>query len=272
MSEQKVGFFSDLDQTLIYSSKNVELTLSKVNFNGLVVVETNKEHPASYMTLQAILNLAKISHLSHFIPTTTRINDQYRRISFPNANIEYAITTNGAVILHNGEPDKGWTNTIKKQLEGSIEPVDKVFEFWSNLTKDTLWVKNLNKANGFFIYFVVDRNEMPYHFLEELENKAEEWNYKLSIQGRKIYFIPKFLTKGYAVQEVSERLGIDYIISAGDSNLDKTMLTIADYALRPAHGGLHEDDFTAENLIVTDNYGINAGEEILSKVLHRILN
>jgi phosphoserine phosphatase len=44
----------------------------------------------------------------------------------------------------------------------------------------------------------------------------------------KIYVLPKMLTKGNAVNRLQERIKSDYTICAGDSELDLSMLSIAD--------------------------------------------
>lgn len=272
MVKNKIGFFSDLDQTLIYSTRSAKLDPITPNFNGLVVVETNAGIPSSFMTLEAVTDLAKISKIGHFIPMTTRTVSQYQRIGFPNSDVEYASTSNGAVILRNGTEDIEWRKSIKSQLDNTIEPIEAVYNFWTTKVQNYTWVQEVRKADNLFIYFKVDRTIMPDSFIDEIQEKAQEWNYEVSVQGKKIYFIPIFFTKALAVKEISERLGVETIICAGDSNLDKGMLQIAKYAIRPAHGSLHEENFHSHNLEVTKHCGVKAGAEIIDKVLARMLD
>lgn len=55
---------------------------------------------------------------SYFIPVTTRTIEQFQRITlFQNEIIpEYAITSNGGNILHNGKQDVTWNKEIKKNF------------------------------------------------------------------------------------------------------------------------------------------------------------
>ncbi len=269
--ESKTGFFSDLDQTLFYSARSVGEQNLNSEFTGLVCIETNKTEPAGFMTFDSVVTLSKISHLTNFIPTTTRTTEQYERILFPKTEIEYAITTNGAIIIHHGVEDEAWLNKLHKDIAEKSEDINQVYNFWVDRTIDISWVTAVNKPKDIFVYFMVIAAEVTPSFVEELEGKAAEWNYVVSIQGRKIYFIPKFLTKTLAVQEISNRLELDYIISAGDSNLDQPMLELADFALRPSHGSLHEKNYVADNLTIVPESGVYGGEQILNKVLESLL-
>jgi hypothetical protein len=85
----------------------------------------------------------------------------------------------------------------------------------------------------------------------------------VSLQGRKVYAVPRPLTKAAAAVELRDRLG-GPLLAAGDSLLDADLLDVADWAIRPAHGELAEAGFTRDHLTVTDTTGVRAGEEMLA--------
>ena len=57
-------------------------------------------------------------------------------------------------------------------------------------------------AEDLFAYLVVERELLPEEWLKELAVWAENRGWTVSLQGRKIYAVPKPLTKSAAVREV----------------------------------------------------------------------
>ena len=96
-----IVFASDLDNTLLYSRSHKR--------EGDVCVEHIKGEAHGFMTPLAIERLREVSQKVRLIPVTTRSVEQYRRIEWPEGTApEYAVTTNGAVLLHGGEVDAAW--------------------------------------------------------------------------------------------------------------------------------------------------------------------
>lgn len=89
----------------------------------------------------------------------------------------------------------------------------------------------------------------------------------VSLQGRKIYAVPKPLTKSAAMNEVARRAGATLTLAAGDSLLDADLLLAADHAWRPGHGELADTDWSAPHVDVLTENGVAAGEEILRRFL-----
>ncbi len=82
------------------------------------------------------------------------------------------------------------------------------------------------------------------------------------MQGRKIYALPRGLTKEAALGEVRRRTGATRLLAAGDGALDAGFLTMADAAIRPPHGELADTGWRAAHVQVTEAIGVLAGEEI----------
>jgi hypothetical protein len=85
----------------------------------------------------------------------------------------------------------------------------------------------------------------------------------VSLQGRKVYAVPRPLTKSAAAAEVLARTGGGAMLAAGDSLLDADLLRAADTAVRPAHGELDDAAFALPHLHVTSARGAAAGAELL---------
>ena len=103
--------------------------------------------------------------------------------------------------------------------------------------------------------------------MKELAVWAEDRGWTVSLQGRKIYAVPKPLTKSAAVREVARRTGADLTLAAGDSLLDADLLLAADRGWRPGHGELADAGWTAPPITALPERGVAAGERILREFL-----
>lgn len=260
---------SDLDRTLIYSANSMALTGLDHAAPRMVVAEVYDSAPLSFMTRAAEDLLAGIVGQSNFVPVTTRTQAQFARVRLPGSGRGYAVTTNGAVLLVDGAPDPDWSAHIQRSLRGECAPLSQVL---AHLTGDAAvpGILRVRTAEDLFVYAIVDRDALSADYLDQLEVWCLRRGWTTSLQGRKLYCVPVPITKEAAVAEVRRRSGGGLVIAAGDSRLDAGILELADIAIRPAHGELHNDAYTHPNLTVTEAAGILAGEEIL-RFAHRIV-
>ena len=253
---------SDLDRTLIYSANSMALVGSDHLAPRMVVAEVYDAAPLSFMTRAAEELLEGIVGRSVFVPVTTRTRAQFSRVRLPGFGQGYAVTTNGAVLLHDGEPDRDWSRHIERSLGADCAPLDTVL---GHLTGSGAIpaILRVRTAEDVFVYSIVDRETMPEAYLEELGAWCNARGWTISLQGRKLYCVPAPITKEAAVDEVRRRTGSGLLVAAGDSRLDAGILELADIAIRPAHGELDSDGFSRPHLTVTSASGVLAGEEIL---------
>ncbi|MFB2579621.1 HAD family hydrolase [Herbiconiux sp. P15] len=266
----------DLDRTLIYSPKAFWLETPDALAPPIIVSELWNGVPISFMTRESERLLAELRLRAEFVPVTTRTIAQYQRVQL-GAQPRFAVTSNGGEILVDGVRDAAWGDGVRSRLASSSAPLAEV----RALLEDPLaagWILKTNVADELFVYSIVDRETMPEAWLAELHATCEAFEWSVSVQGRKLYCVPRVLTKRAAVTEVAERLEAAgpgstgpaatgdarvRILAAGDSLLDQPMLEGADSAFRPAHGELHDAGYAAANLTVTKARGILAGEELL---------
>ena len=256
----------DLDRTLIYSANAFFLDTEDHLAPAMVVAEIYEGRPISFMTRAAEALLVQAAQEAVFVPVTTRTAAQYRRVQLPGPVPEYAVTTNGGVLLHHGEPDGDWQVSVRSLVSGGCAPLAEI-EAYLGRAEFAGWILKLRSAEELFAYAIVDRAALPAEFLLELESWCDARGWTVSLQGRKLYCVPAPVTKQHAVTEVVRRLGADRVIAAGDSLLDRPMLEHADIAFRPAHGELDDAGYQDAHLRVTDARGILAGEEILRRML-----
>ena len=231
----------------------------------MVVTEVYGAAPLSFMTRAAEELLEGIVERSVFVPVTTRTQAQFSRVRLPGYGRGYAVTTNGAVLLHDGEPDRDWSRYIQRSLGADCAPLDDVV---GHLTGSGAIpaILRVRTAEDLFVYSIVDRQAMPEAYLDELGAWCNARGWTISLQGRKLYCVPAPITKEAAVDEVRRRSEAGLLVAAGDSRLDAGILELADIAIRPSHGELDSDGFSRPNLTVTSTSGVLAGEEILRVV------
>lgn len=252
----------DLDQTLIYSANSMALKCPDSSAPALVVAEVYEGAPLSFMTRTAWAALERLVEEAIFVPITTRTVQQFRRVNIPGRDKGYAVTTNGAALLHNGVPDPGWAQHIQTSVAANCAPLEEVHDRLLGPSKPAAVLRG-RVAEDTFVYSIVKRDELSADYLEELTGWCQQQGWTTSLQGRKLYCVPSPVTKEAALAEVRRRHPVDRLVAAGDSKLDAGILQLADSAIRPAHGELDKAAYQLPHLKVTSSSGIMAGEEIL---------
>ncbi|NUU22553.1 MAG: HAD family hydrolase [Streptomycetaceae bacterium] len=260
----------DLDRTLIYSRAASRLGLpAGAEPPELECVEIYQDEQISFLTRGSARLLVELGARALLVPTTTRTREQYARIDLPGRSSAYAICANGGHLLVDGVADEDWNAGVRKRLAEQSAPLAEVVARLEAVT-DPSWTRKLRIAEELFTYLVLERDRVPAGLIDELTGWAGERGWGVSLQGRKLYFVPDALTKGAAVDEVRRRTGAQTVLAAGDSLLDIELLRAADAGIRPAHGELADTAWTAPHVVETEHAGVRAGEEILTWLLDRV--
>ncbi|MFI9241572.1 HAD family hydrolase [Streptomyces sp. NPDC053086] len=260
---------SDLDRTLIYSAAALALTMPDARAPRLLCVEVHEAKPLSYMTETAAHLLTDLGDSAVFVPTTTRTRKQYQRINLPGPPPKYAICANGGHLLVDGVTDADWHGRVQARLADECAPLAEIREHLLR-TSDPVWVRKHRVAEDLFAYLVVERELLPDDWVKELAVWAENRGWTVSLQGRKIYAVPKPLTKSAAVRELARRTGAELILAAGDSLLDADLLLAADRGWRPGHGELADAGWSAPGISALPERGVLAGERILREFMRAV--
>ncbi|MGW5974579.1 HAD family hydrolase [Streptomyces sp. NPDC055186] len=258
---------SDLDRTLIYSTGALALAGPDAEAPRLLCVEVYESRPLSFMTETAAGLLTELGGSAVFVPTTTRTREQYGRLSLPGPPPAYAICANGGHLLVDGVSDPDWHARVTARLAAECAPLSEVQDHLLR-TAEPAWTLKHRVAEDLFAYLVVERRLLDEGWVKELAVWAENRGWTVSLQGRKIYAVPKPLTKSAAVREVARRTGAELTLTAGDSLLDADLLLAADRGWRPGHGELADVGWTAPGITALPERGVLAGERILREFLH----
>lgn len=250
----------DLDRTTIYSAAALDLRMPDHEAPRMLCVEVYKGAPLSFMTEDAVARLHDLAAVALVVPTTTRTPEQLARVHLPGPPARYAIAANGGCLLVDGVPDADWSATVRDRLAGGA-PLAEVQAHLDAVSGP--FVLNRRTASDLFCYAVVERTEVPDGWVDTLGAWCAERGWTVSLQGRKVYAVPRGLTKSAAAREVVARTGAHMLLAAGDSLLDADLLDAADHAARPAHGELHDTGWTRDGLVVTAARGVAAGAELL---------
>lgn len=253
---------SDLDGTVIFSPRGAAATGSSLA--GLLEVDVYKGQPCGYMTTVGAARWAELAATGSLVPVTTRSVEQYLRLRLPGPAPRLAVVANGAQLLVDGVPDPGWERDMRARVAAAectpFAEVWPVVEAWG----DHDAVQDARAVADHFTYLRVyrDRPEFP-ALLAEIRQTATGWGWSVTLQGRKLYIVPRSLDKAVAATAVAERAGAARFVAGGDSLLDADMLRAAHAAIRPAHGELHAVGWSSVNCVTTAAAGPLAGDEIL---------
>jgi hypothetical protein len=248
---------TDLDRTLIYS-----FAAAGGSLDGLVPVERHEDADVSFMTARAAGQLAALAERTELVPVTTRVPAQWARIQLPGPPARYAIVANGAILLERGRVDADWSSHVARRL-ATVAPLDEVWAHVARVCRPE-WTDKLRNAAGVFCYAVVRRRHLPPGALAESAEWAAGRGWRMSVQGRKVYWVPQPLTKSAAVAEVAARCGAGQVLAAGDSLLDLDLVRDADRGIIARHGELYASGWAAPHVAVTSASGVGAGEEIVA--------
>lgn len=263
---KKILFATDLDRTMIYSSKFLNDHVCSL----VACVESDGTKEISFMLTEAIEMRALLSEMLYFVPVTTRAKHLYDRVHlFRDA--PFAIIENGATILKGG--------TILGVWESHIQCYLKAGDFHTKLEgmAQLLLASELTLPNTVqwigdkFIMCKTDfTQEMDQYLLAVLDHES----FNFTIQGKKVYIIPKKITKENALHFLENYLETNYTIAAGDGKLDYGMLIHGDVAYLPGDASLlDESDIHQQKGITISKYKSFHGTlDILQQVHQRVLS
>ncbi|KPN95724.1 HAD family hydrolase [Lysinibacillus sp. ZYM-1] len=258
-------FTSDLDRTLIYSKRMMEMFPP---ISETVEVEQKANETMSMMTKKTAILLQQVHQQTLFVPVTTRALHLYKRIHFMNdLDPAFAITSNGGTILEKGQPYDKWTKTLCRRIEDSSIPREDMLHLFQTFKSDA-WLQRSFYVDDLFYVHHVDVNVLQQADLHAIVQEFDTHGWYVLLQGKKLYFMPKVLTKEAAIEYMMELCTYDVHIAAGDSIMDYGMLKMADLAFTPNHGDLKNKQ---PKVLSNTTYSPYDGEAFTQHLLQTVL-
>jgi len=264
---RKALFFTDLDNTLIYSHRH------QIS-DPVVWVEELNGRRQSFMSRRSF-DYFKTQEWLEVIPTTMRTPEQYGRLLSLGNTLGWhlALVCNGAILLVDGREDLSWREESLRLSENDRpayeEAIRKAFAAYER--------ENIVSVDRIMFYIKGTEVDRTYSYLKEHADPEHVFVYK---DSRKVYCLPVSLRKGCSVRRFKTQkiqgdgpfarehkdgvlsegkmdqyssgadssAGKPFCIAAGDGPSDVGMLEQADICLCPR---------------ALDNSVTHAGEKIL---------
>ena len=213
-------FAADLDNTLIYSEKHRK--------RGDICIEWRDGAEQSFLPPEAVELLRELNRRCFFVPITTRSLEQYRRIRWPEGcEPAYAVTTNGAYLLRNGEIDGDWQEESAARFLPYRDALERKLSLFRQDTR-CLRCRMVDERYAFAV--CIDDAAAQ----SCARDYRDETPLTVCASGRKLYCFPPETDKGTAFLALRERLRAADTVCAGDSGIDLPMLRLARCAIVPA--------------------------------------
>lgn len=214
-------FFSDLDNTAIYSHRH---TIE----DSVVWIETLHGKKQSFMTKKYYEYFVHQNWLK-VVPVTTRTYEQYKRLEKVAKDLRWkdALICNGSILLRDGIEDVAWRD------ESILISQSDQSAFQELLTKTgQLWqAEAIISVPEIMFYIKVDGGVDE--AFEQLREFADPEHICIYRDSKKVYCLPASLSKGNAVKRYMKMQQDMVSIAAGDSEFDISMLEQADFCLCP---------------------------------------
>ncbi|WP_431029018.1 HAD family hydrolase [Lysinibacillus sp. LZ02] len=256
---------TDLDRTLIFSKRTVNRPLSE-----LICVEYVDGEALSFISHETEQALRQLSGDAFVIPVTTRAGHQYERIELFQRVYKppYAIVANGGIVLKDGKRDTQW-DAIMQQLLAESMPFHEMAHIFATDWQHPMF-QQIADADQLFYVLMLEKEKIDWDCLNDLRDRMERVGWSSYINGRKLYVLPKCLTKERAVQYVLEQMPYTIHYAAGDSIMDLGMLELTDLAFTPAHGELFKEKGYDVAATVIEDPGVCFTEQLLLKFNEKV--
>lgn len=216
----KFLFFSDLDNTLIYSSRHILPKEKRV-------VEYKEGRELSSMTEKTFKFLEQLQAHQEvmLVPLTTRTVEQYQRIEVFQKELlcKFALVCNGAILLEENQINRSWEKESLDMAGNQLEELERAYDKMASFIDQS----HLKMVRSLLAYGI---SENPEECCATLETSIDSTKIDIFYNSRKVYCIPKAFSKGMAVIRFRERYPTEIAVGAGDSSLDVSMLSACEYS------------------------------------------
>jgi hydroxymethylpyrimidine pyrophosphatase-like HAD family hydrolase len=254
-----VLFASDIDSTLVYPARTQPAT------QPTEPVEVRDGRVITCASVELRPALAELAAAGvALVPVTARSWEQLTALT-PLRHPRLAITAGGGRIWRDGRPVTGWDRVLTNSLGGAAT-VEQARRELSRRLGPAAWVVGEQFIESRFFLLLAPHGELP----ADAEALARDWlagvGWTAYAHGRKLYCLPSGLRKDLALAWLVDTLGERLLAAAGDSEMDASLLAMADVAFCPRGSSLAGSPLRPANARVTRADCAAAGPEIVRAV------
>jgi hydroxymethylpyrimidine pyrophosphatase-like HAD family hydrolase len=251
--KNKIIFFTDIDDTLIQSSRKIGNKIindNKIYFNDieyLVAGYNKKNQPHSYIkkSLYDFINiLLKSKKDIIFIPTTARNLGSFNRSIFANNNdINISIINFGAEILYKNKRnlfyfDLEYRNLINNKFNSLNLSLKELLykvknEFKDGELIDGFEIRIIENTYISIKYNKLHQNDLLNEKIKKILNNLINHEYILHHSDTSFSLLPYFINKKTAVSFLIEKLNPSLTFAAGDNLNDLDFMSLTDMLIIP---------------------------------------
>lgn len=245
-------FTTDLDRTLIYSARVLSNYPSNVDYISVEAVDGRSISFTSTAFFNWLKSREKGRDLK-IVANTARSIREFIRVDI-HKEFDYAIVANGGIILKDGIPIQEWEEKIDR---------NNINKLMTHILKDLSNMKCINYnsrvIDNSYILTKTSNNEECTQELKQIVQRYRDISFM--VQRNKVYIIPSIISKVNAIKWLSEYLGEEIVLAAGDSETDLDMLKEARISIVPSHADIIEQGMIEPDLEV--GVGLSASVDIL---------
>jgi hypothetical protein len=194
-----------------------------------------------------------------FVVVTSRSLAEVQRLSLPGGGPRRLLYANGAGLLVDGRVDPAHGRWL---AELATESASLPEVHLSCADEARRLGASSSLLEGKALRFSCVDAATAARLGELVEERAARRGWVVTCQGRKVYLMPRGLSKGAAVRRLMDVEDVPFLAAAGDSPLDASMLVQADWGMVPRDSYLDLAGWRADHVRVTAEAGVRAGAQI----------
>lgn len=223
----RTALFTDLDGTILFSKRTLPAELKEEN---CFKAETYGNGGHGYMESELVDFFIDWQRDNLLIPVTTRSMEQYERLSeiWQKLPIPFALTSNGGNLYRDGVLDERWNKEVREYLAMELQHKEAVLAIL-NVILPQESVRKLKDIDGLYYCVLVIERKWDEGFIQEVNAALAVYDWIGYFQHKKLYFLPKNLSKEQAVNRLKQEFGSQLTYKGlGDTDMDQEMLLQCD--------------------------------------------
>ncbi len=173
----KTVFFTDLDNTIIYSCRH-EIGRDKL------CVELYQGREVSFVTEKTWELLRRVNEETLLVPVTTRTKEQYDRIDLRIGTPGFALVCNGGILLEDGVENHAWYQESLALTADCREELNTARRLMEQDQNRSFEVRNIREL------FLFTKSSQPQQSVEDLKSSLDTELVCVFQNGVKVYVLP----------------------------------------------------------------------------------